>query len=235
MCWGACGMVVQGRDHRRGRGGQPHPLFIRLRKSKKYKAHLLMGSLTQPTTVPQPRDRQPPATPLPTPLSPSSPSNLYKHVQNLLNNGRWENHACFFFYAFFLFPFFKQKLGDHLKCCGALRTSLLSLTPHSIYPFKPLSVSLQHDLSFAASPRIPKLVSEVPLTVSYRCGASVGGVAVTARVFQVLLDAVVDLKEVVVSLRGVIGGCRGARLALGQRVHGQLGGGQRPEGLQAHR
>ena len=66
--------------------------------------------------VPQPRDRQPPATPPPpTPLSPSFPSNLYKHVQNSLNNGRWENHACFFFYAFFLFPFFK--LCDHLKCC----------------------------------------------------------------------------------------------------------------------
>lgn len=57
----------------------------------------------------------------------------------------------------------------------------------------------------------------------------------TARVFQIFLDTVVDLQEVVVPLSGVIGGCWGARLALGQRVHGQLGGRQRPEGFQADR
>lgn len=109
-------------------------------------------------------------------------------------------------------------------------------------PCPPLStqVSLQHDLSFSRIP--PKNYfskfspgPEVPWTVSYWCRASVGGVAVAARVFEIFLDTVVDLQEVVVPLSGVIGGCRGARLALGQRVHGQLGGRQRPEGFQADR
>lgn len=78
-------------------------------------------------------------------------------------------------------------------------------------------------------------MSEVLPPVSYRCGAPVGGVAVAARVFQVLLDAVVDLQEVVVPLCGVIGGCWRARLTLGQGVHGQFGRRQRPESFQAHR
>lgn len=38
-----------------------------------------------------------------------------------------------------------------------------------------------------------------------------------------------------VPFRRVIGRCWGARLALGQSVHRQLGGRQRPKGLQAHR
>lgn len=138
VCWGACGMVVRGRDHRRGRGVNYAPFSSDWGRVKNIKFTFLTGSLAQPTTPrfhsPETDNHRPP--PLPTPLSPSS--NLYKHVQNSLNNGRWENHACFFFYAFFsLFPFFKQKLSDHLRCCGALRTSPLLLTPHSIYPFKP--------------------------------------------------------------------------------------------------
>lgn len=56
-----------------------------------------------------------------------------------------------------------------------------------------------------------------------------------SRVFEIFLDTVVDLQEVVVPLSGVIGGCRGARLALGQRVHGKLSRRQRPEGFQTDR
>lgn len=78
-----------------------------------------MGSLAQPTTPqfhsPETTTNHPnPASwmpPIPTHLSPTFPSTLYKHVQNLLNNGSWENHACFFFYAILLhFLSIKQKL-----------------------------------------------------------------------------------------------------------------------------
>lgn len=71
--------------------------------------------------------------------------------------------------------------------------------------------------------------------LSYRRGAAVRCVGV-ARVFQVLLDAVVDLEEVVVPL-GVVGG-RGRARRLegvpGERVHGDLRGRQRAEALEAH-
>lgn len=201
-----------------------------------------MGSLAQPTTPqfhsPETTTNHPnPASwmpPIPTHLSPTFPSTLYKHVQNLLNNGSWENHACFFFYAILLhFLFIKQKLCDYLRRCGALRTSPLLPTPRSSVFWSPLSlsVSLSHNLSFP-----PEFLWFLLMSVSfsYRCGAPIGGVAMATWVFQVLLDAVVDLQEVVVPLRGVIGGCRSACLAFGERVHGQLSGGQRPKGLQAH-
>lgn len=71
--------------------------------------------------------------------------------------------------------------------------------------------------------------------LSYRRGAAVRCVGV-ARVFQVLLDAVVDLEEVVVPL-GVVGGRgRAGRLegVPGERVHGDLCGRQRTEALEAH-
>ena len=73
-------------------------------------------------------------------------------------------------------------------------------------------------------------------TPSYRRGAAVRCVGV-ARVFQVLLDAVVDLQEVVVPLRVVGGGGRagGLERVPGQRVHGDLRGWQRAEALEAHR
>lgn len=73
-------------------------------------------------------------------------------------------------------------------------------------------------------------------TLSYRRGAAVRCVSV-ARVFQVLLDAVVDLQEVVVPLRVVGGGwCAGGFEGVpGKRVHGDLRGWQRAEALEAHR
>lgn len=73
-------------------------------------------------------------------------------------------------------------------------------------------------------------------TPSYRRGAAVRCVGL-ARVFHVLLDAVVDLQEVVVPLRVVGGGgrARGLEGVPGQRVHGDLCGRQRAEALKAHR
>ncbi len=143
-------------------------------------------------------------------------------------------HVSFFMH-FFSVSFFLNR--NSVIIWGAVERSELPFCRLPLTPSIHLSLFPSPYTMICLLPPPPKfplifLVSKVPLSVSYRCGASVGGVA---WVFQVLLDAVVDLQEVVVPLRGVIGGCRGARLALGQRVHRQLGGGQRPEGLQPHR
>ena len=142
-----------------------------------------------------------------------------------------------FFLSFFFFEFFLNR-NDYLRCCGGLRTSLaayatflkLSIYYHLSSYFVLLTKMIcllllppQHPSKFC------KCLSSI--SVSYRCSAPVGGVA---WVFQVLLNAVVDLQEVVVPLCGVIGSCRSARLALGQRIHGQLSGWQRSKGLQAN-
>lgn len=59
-----------------------------------------------------------------------------------------------------------------------------------------------------------------------------------AGVFEIFLDAVVDLEEVCVVAVGVVGGGGGARGlegVPGQRVHGDLGGGERAEAFEADR
>ncbi len=60
--------------------------------------------------------------------------------------------------------------------------------------------------------------------LSYRCSATIG-------VFGVFLDAVVHLKELRLSL-GVVHRRRAVRSL--QRVHGDIGGRQRSEGLESH-
>lgn len=79
-------------------------------------------------------------------------------------------------------------------------------------------------LTLPAAVPVPPAPRRAPLgaawTFSYRRGAAVGCVGV-ARVFQVFLDAVVDLEEVVVPL-GVVGGggrAGGLQGVPGERVH----------------
>lgn len=89
------------------------------------------------------------------------------------------------------------------------------------------------ELLLQGSPRL-RWTPGPPPTPSYRCGAAVCCVGV-AGVFEVLLDAVVDLKEAVVPLRVVGGRTGGLESVPGKRVHGDLCGGQRAEALEAHR
>lgn len=138
-------MVARRWDHRRDREGVDYaPRFVRLRKSIKYKAHLTTGSLTPPTTphasTAQRRNSSFSVLPL---NSLQTFSNLVKQC--------WMGKSCIsrlFFMHFFHFPLFlKQKLCDHLKCCGVLTTSC-ALPPTPTPPPLHLSIqaSLQHDV-----------------------------------------------------------------------------------------